>query len=222
MIAAAITPCPDCGESSSEDYGGIGLCWSCFDRRASETKSASTPKLRVAPANVDASAETDMGNARRLVRDHHDRLRYVPGPGWICWDGTRWARDSDGLAMRLAKQTVRSIDAEAAALFEAAAAEPDDAKRAKAQKAAASRLRHAQRSQGQPRLEALLTCASTESELIVHADDLDTDPWLLNTPSGTVDLRPVSCVSTTPTTSSRRSLAPSSTPPCQRRHGTLT
>ena len=91
--------------------------------------------------------------------------------------------------MRLAKQTVRGVLDEAKAMYEAAAVESDDAKREKAQKAAGARLRHAQRSQGQPRLEALLACASTEVELVVHADALDTDPWLLNTPAGTVDLR---------------------------------
>lgn len=134
-------------------------------------------------------AETDMGNARRLVLLHRDRLRYVPGLGWLCWDATRWDRDADGAAMRLAKATVLSILDEAKAMFQTAAAEGDDAKRDKLQKAANSRLRHAQRSQGQPRLEALLVCASTERELVAHADDLDADPWLLNTPNGTIELR---------------------------------
>ena len=91
--------------------------------------------------------------------------------------------------MRLAKVTVRGIELEAAAMFETAALEPDEHKREKALKAAASRMAHAKRSQGQPRLDALLTCASTEPELVAHADALDADPWLLNTPTGTIDLR---------------------------------
>lgn len=35
MITSAITPCPDCGERSSEDYMGRGLCWTCYERRTS-------------------------------------------------------------------------------------------------------------------------------------------------------------------------------------------
>jgi putative DNA primase/helicase len=129
-----------------------------------------------------------MGNARRLDLLYRDRMRFVPGLGWICWDGTRWARDNDGAAMRLAKAAARSILEEAKAMY-GAAATAGEGEREKLQKQADSRLKHAQRSQGQPRLDALLTCASTEAKLVVHADDLDADPWLLNLPNGTVDLR---------------------------------
>jgi putative DNA primase/helicase len=134
-------------------------------------------------------AETDMGNARRLVNNHRKRLRYVPGMGWLAWDVTRWARDSDGETMRLAKQTVRGIELEAAAMFETAVREPDEFVREKALKTATARLAHAKRSQSQPRLDALLTCASTEKPFVAHADQLDADPWLLNTVNGTVNLR---------------------------------
>ena len=55
MIAAAITPCPDCGEPSSEDYGSVGLCWSCFERRDGKT----APKLAaVAPVPMQATTAT--------------------------------------------------------------------------------------------------------------------------------------------------------------------
>ena len=136
-----------------------------------------------------AYAETDMGNARRLWLDHRRRLRYVPGLGWFYWDGTRWVRDDDGQAMRFAKETVRGIEIEAATLFESAAREPDDAQREKALKKAGGRLAWARRSQGQPRLEALLVCASTEPELVLAADELDADPMLFNVHNGTVELR---------------------------------
>lgn len=134
-------------------------------------------------------AETDMGNARRIVLDHRTSVRYVPGMGWLSWADTHWARDVDGQAMRHAKRTVRGIELEAAAMYEIAALEPDESKREKALKAASARLAHAKRSQQQPRLEALLACASTEPEFVLHADKLDADPWLLNAPNGTVELR---------------------------------
>jgi len=135
--------------------------------------------------------ETDMGNARRLVLDHRHVLRYVPGLDWFHYSGTHWQRDVDGQAMRLAKATVRSILDEANRMY-ADAAEIDVLEKDlfdNAQKKAGSRLAHAKRSQGQPRLDALLTCASTEPEFVLAADRLDADPWLLNTPSGTIELR---------------------------------
>lgn len=156
---------------------------------------AAVKKAAAEPAAVENArwrlkrAETDLGNARRFAVEHRHGVRFVPGMGWFCWDDTRWARDGDGQAMRLAKQTVRGIELEYAAMYQIAALENDEYKHETATKAAASRFAHAKRSQGQPRLEALLTCASTEPELVAHADDLDTDPWLLNTPTGTVDLR---------------------------------
>jgi putative DNA primase/helicase len=58
---------------------------------------------------------TDLGNAERLIDRHGERLRYVTGWGWVVYDGRRWARDEDGIAVaRLAAETVRSIYAEAA------------------------------------------------------------------------------------------------------------
>ncbi|MGI8729220.1 MAG: DNA primase family protein [Solirubrobacteraceae bacterium] len=143
----------------------------------------------VAAALKLACDESDMGNARRLVLDHRHVLRHVPGLDWFHYSGTHWERDVDGQAMRLAKETVRSILDEANTLYAAAARliEPDPYENA--QKKAGARLAHAKRSQNQPRLEALLTCASTEPELVLTADKLDADPWLLNTPNGTIDLR---------------------------------
>lgn len=134
-------------------------------------------------------AETDMGNARRFALEHRQRAIYVHGLGWLGWDGARYAPDNDGAVMRLAKKTVRGIELEAAAMFEAAALEADESVREKKLKAASARLVHARRSQSQQRLDALLKCASSELELVVAVDELDRDPLLLNTPAGTVDLR---------------------------------
>jgi len=133
--------------------------------------------------------ETDMGNARRLVIDHRRVLRYVPGLDWFHYSGTHWQRDVDGQAMRLAKQTVRSILDEANEMYADAAKIDVLENFASAQKKADVRLAHAKRSQSQPRLDALLACASTEPEFVLAAEKLDADPWLLNTPNGTIDLR---------------------------------
>jgi len=132
--------------------------------------------------------ETDLGNARRLVLDHRGDLLHVAGLGWLESDDTRYVLDVDGRAMRRAKESVRRIIDEASAMFALADTLVDDeAKRAR--EAAGSRLQHAKRSQNQPRLEAMLKCASTEKALVVSINELDRDPFLFNTPDGTVELR---------------------------------
>ena len=53
---------------------------------------------------------TDIGNARRLVRQHGGELRYChPWSKWLVWDGHRWRNDDSGATARLAKKTVRDL-----------------------------------------------------------------------------------------------------------------
>ena len=118
---------------------------------------------------------TDTGNAERLALQHSSRLRYVPGIGWITWSGDRWERDQDGAAARAAKQTIRSIYAEASAV--------EDADRRK------QIAQWATRSESAAARRAMLELAQIEEALIARADQLDADPFLLACANGTVDLR---------------------------------
>ncbi|MDQ3695453.1 MAG: phage/plasmid primase, P4 family [Chloroflexota bacterium] len=120
--------------------------------------------------------QTDLGNARRLIRQHGPDLRYCATWGkWLVWDGRRWPIDASGAVSRRAKQTIGSMYQEAAAL-------PDEAER----KALA---KHAIRSEAAARIEAMIGLAATEPGIPVRPDDLDTDPWLLNVENGVLDLR---------------------------------
>ncbi len=79
-------------------------------------RAATAQATPVSPSDVDGYEHlTDLGNARRLVTRHGDDLRYCYSWGcWFVWDGRRWLRDDSGGVVRLAKETVRSIYAEAA------------------------------------------------------------------------------------------------------------
>jgi putative DNA primase/helicase len=117
---------------------------------------------------------TDLGNAERFVARHGEDVRYCyPWGKWLVWTGSRWERDDAGRVHRLAKETVRAIYAEAAA------AEDEDHRKALAQ--------HATRSEAEAKIRAMLELA--KSEVPVSPDELDADPWLLNAPNGTIDLR---------------------------------
>jgi putative DNA primase/helicase len=119
---------------------------------------------------------TDAGNAQRLVDRHGGDVRYVIGwRQWVVWDGTRWREDSPGQIVELAKDTARSIYAEAGAC-----ADPNRCE-------ALGKWAHA--SQSARALEAMVKLARTEAGVPVSADQLDSDVWLLNCANGTVDLR---------------------------------
>ncbi len=120
--------------------------------------------------------KTELGYARRLVHVYGDRLRYVPEwRHWLVWTGQRWARDVTGQSARWMKAIARRITADAMAI------EGEQERRA-----AVNLARRGESSAG---VSGALTLASTEEKVVVTPDDLDADPFLLNTPSGVLDLR---------------------------------
>lgn len=118
---------------------------------------------------------TDLGNARRLVKQFGQDLRYCyPFGCWYVWDGRRWIEDTTATVERLAKETVRMMYLEAAGL--------DDAERK-------ALVKHALRSEAKERLAAMLLLARSEEGIPVLPEELDRDPYLLNVANGTLDLR---------------------------------
>jgi P4 family phage/plasmid primase-like protien len=117
---------------------------------------------------------TDLGNAERFVAHHGEDVRYCyQWRKWLVWTGARWERDEAGRVHRLAKETVRSI-------YREASNEEDENRR----KALA---KHARASESETRIRAMVELA--KSEIPAAPDELDADPWLLNTAGGTIDLR---------------------------------
>ena len=119
---------------------------------------------------------TDLGNARRLVKRHGEDIRYIPEWGkWIIWQGGRWEIDGDGAIMRHAKETVEAMFFEAMHL---SSKEERDAL-----------LKHAIKSQGETRLKAMVALAQSEAEIVLSAQKLDADPWLLGLQNGVIELK---------------------------------
>jgi putative DNA primase/helicase len=126
-------------------------------------------------ASRDTWPRTDLGNAERLVARHGADLRHVTGLGWHAWDGKRWKRDADGEAMRRTKLSARAIFGEAEHV------ESDEERR--------EVVAWGFVSEHERRLHAAVVLAQTELPVLVTADELDADPWLLCVENGTVDLR---------------------------------
>ena len=116
--------------------------------------------------------QNDIGNARRLINQFGDRLRYVVNVGWYAWDGKRWKIDEGEVAVRrFAHLTAKAIFSEVAFL-----ADP---------KAQEARAKWAISSGYSPRIAGMMCQA--EPHLALTADDLDIDPWLFNASNGTID-----------------------------------
>lgn len=111
--------------------------------------------------------------AERMAAAYAGELRYAHGLGWLEWDGTRWRRDRDGAPMRAAVEVVKQAirENEGASL-------PDDGLE--------KDVRKVESAAG---LRGILEIARVLRPLAISAEDLDTDPYLLNATNGTFDLR---------------------------------
>jgi P4 family phage/plasmid primase-like protien len=128
-------------------------------------------KLDQTGSDIKASVTvtlTDQGNAELLANQHVNHLRYVPTRGqWLNWDGTRWDWcEDDSEAIEAATKTIHSIQP------------ADDAER-----------KHKHSSLSRRALEAAVALGRRDPRIRVRAHELDSNPWALNTPSGTIDLR---------------------------------
>ncbi|MDE6589477.1 MAG: hypothetical protein K2K53_03840, partial [Oscillospiraceae bacterium] len=145
---------------------------------------------------------TDVGNAQ-LFRDYYRGLMvYTDALGWLNWNGKVWERGEHKAVTRGEMLTLNMLcDAYDELSF--ARQKEKDAKWALEHKEegasekleqarqevtlAQAYLAHAQRTRQAPRLNAMVDMA--KHNMVVKAEQLDADPYLLNTPGGEADLR---------------------------------
>lgn len=108
--------------------------------------------------------------AYRLAAKYSDRILYVADlKRWHVWDGRRWARDDAGRRYEYVREVLHGA-------FDEGMHD--------------SELRQAVRScQSANAIDGILRLAESMQELVVLSEELDSDPYLLNTPGGTYDLR---------------------------------
>lgn len=119
---------------------------------------------------------SDLGNARRLVRQYGDDIKYVPALNrWRVWTGTHWAFDETGQVERFAK-------AVAAGLYVEAGYELDDRRRKEL-------ARHANASESVRGIRGMVALAQSEPGISLPPSAFDADRYLLNVQNGTIDCR---------------------------------
>lgn len=126
-----------------------------------------------APVGIEA---TDTGNGKRFAQQHGRDLKYVPELGkWLTWRGSHWEIDRTGEVFEMAKETAKSIF--------------NDATICDSEAVRSTLAKHAVQSLNRPRLNAMISMASTERSVVLHMDRLDADDFLLGVENGVVDLR---------------------------------
>jgi putative DNA primase/helicase len=102
----------------------------------------------------------------RFVQQHRGSIRYIAAwTKWYVWDGTRWIPDETLQVLHLVRRHCRVI-----------ASKCD---RERIATAVASRKT----------ITAVVSLARADRRIAANVDQWDCDPWLLNTPTGVVDLR---------------------------------
>jgi putative DNA primase/helicase len=132
-------------------------------------------------------ALTDCGNAERLIDQHGECLRFcAPNRQWFVWTGVQWVADR-GSVVQLAKKTVRAMRHERSELLRQVEDENGDWEVARREADALTKWAH--RSEGAAQISAALRMAESDPRISVVPEQFDRDPWTLNLPNGSLELR---------------------------------
>lgn len=136
------------------------------------TEGNLAPVIQLADRQPKADAtiaHSDDGNAVLLVAEYGHIIRYCADRGrWLVWNGTawKWQPRGGGEVRELAKDVMRKMTVH----------DNEDRK-------------HQRKSLNALGTSNMLHAAETDPAIMVDLNDLDAQPWELNTPGGIIDLR---------------------------------
>lgn len=169
---------PEHGDVS--DFLNAGGAANELYKRIDETEEWTPDAAPEATQSVQAKSDkkitdiefTDLWAARQFVRWFKDDVLYCPDWGYfLVFDGTRWVRDLKGVVEVFAKQI-------ADAVWDYAQRHGSSEARRFAVRVASARG-----------IQSILMLVRSEQEIVIHPDQFDTDPMLLNCLDVTVELR---------------------------------
>ena len=137
---------------------------------------------------------TDLGNAEAMAKIYGDVLCYTPEWGWCFFNGIRWETDVSHRAMEAAREIAHALMTSAenwlekvTAQLEADEVEPSSDEGKRRLKAPFDLYKHALKSQSEHGITAMVNL--NRAYMMMPASSFNADPWLLNVPSGVVDLK---------------------------------
>lgn len=132
-----------------------------------------SPLPQVQPSGLTQFSDTWL--AAKVVAEIGDRIRYVPATTrWLVWNGARWEPDA---MLRAQAEIGGVLCGTAKEIRDRNPKMPKDLER------------QLLRLESTSTLMSVMTLVKADKAIAVQPDSLDADPWLLNTPTGVVDLR---------------------------------
>lgn len=156
---------------------------------AAVAKATSSPEFGLSKIidNAEFYSPADLGNAERFHDAFGDTYKYVADvQQWYKFDGSRWKACVCGEEQSDFIRVVREMKTVAQMYADAAAGKEDTSREKIAAKAMAAQYSNSCKAVA---TSNALTQATRDKRLKVATEALDADPYLLNTPSGTIDLR---------------------------------
>lgn len=135
---------------------------------------------------------SSLGEARAFAADAAGQVLFTEGTGWLCWDGQKFAQSEAAVHLRFHAFTDRQliearreVHAAVDAVADADELTGSEARQKTAQARAYLKFVQAQRNTG-----GIAQSLKEAAHIVtVGVDELDADPFLLNTPGGVIDLR---------------------------------
>ena len=150
-------------------------------KRAAKPEDVGDPSAAGIPLIRTDAGQTDLANGRRLVAAYGEDFRYPPAfKRFAVFDGARFALDDGPLMEANAKKVAEFIFRDIAAAIAISDKPTIDAM-----------LRFGRYSAGTKGIANMLAMARSEPGIVVKPDQLDADPWLLNLPNGTLELKTI-------------------------------
>ena len=146
--------------------------------------------LSSAASKTSSGELSDVTNARAFAKKYKSHACFVPQIGkWFFYRDHAWQQDNLNQIMQLSIDVTQDMVAQAAQLLIQATREIDKDKRTALLSKATRLTDHARKSQQKPRLDAMVSLATTEPSLAVSQDKLDDEDMLIGVRNGVIDLK---------------------------------
>ena len=180
VLIVQLPPGPNNTKMGVDDY--IFMHGAAAFRKLMDEAKPINPEPLSTDWKLDGKAgRSDIANARRLVERFGDVIRRVgPWGKWLTWDGKRWAVEECEEVQEYTKQIASGLYTELGEVSTRGNANKD------LLAAMAGFIKHTSSATG---LVNMARVARRDRRIQVSPDDLNKQPWLLNTLSGTIDLR---------------------------------
>jgi putative DNA primase/helicase len=157
-------------------------------RRAAKSGAGFSHDCGDGQAESDSKSEhhlTDLGNAKRVLDRHGERVRYChPWKRFLIWDDRRWLEDDTAEAVRLVTGTQQDLykDISRALMLAQHASNEEKEYLSKL-------LAHLLKWEDRKKIEATVELMKAERGVPILPEQLNRDPYLFNVMNGTIDLR---------------------------------